>query len=336
MVQQIAFKGHSILKQYVKGKPIQWGFKLWCRCAAKTGYLYEFDLYTGKKIGHIEHGLGEGVVLPLTEKIIGSHCEIFIDNFFNSPQLQLNLLQRSIFSAGAVRTNRKGLPKQEKVPTDKEMAKGEMVCMASNDILYTKWMDSKAVHMLSNFLLACPVHEISRRIKGSRTSKIVKCPDVLEKYNQFMGGVDLMDQKKVTYQFSHRSSHKYYIRLVFDIVDIAVNNAAIVYEKVNRESSANAMDLKAFRCCVARGLIDNYCSRKRAIPYSVVLGSTKRLQQQKNSSTSHTMMKIEVRKRCKLCYQNKIQNCTNNVCVECDVALCYVNDRNCFALYHNQ
>ena len=145
-----------------------------------------------------------------------------------------------------------------------------------------------------------------------------------------------MDQKKVTYQFSHRSSYKYYLRLVFDIVDIAVNNAAIVYEKVNSESSANAMDLKAFRCCVARGLIDNYCSRKRAIPSSVALGSTKSLQQQKNSSTSHTMMKSEVRKRCKLCYQNKIQNRTNNVCVECDVALGYVNDRNYFALYHYQ
>ena len=36
----IKFKGHNILRQYVKGKPIQWGFKLWCRCAAKTGYLY--------------------------------------------------------------------------------------------------------------------------------------------------------------------------------------------------------------------------------------------------------------------------------------------------------
>ena len=59
----IKFKGHNILKQYVKGKPVQWGFKLWCRCDSKTGYLFQFDLYTGKKTGYIEHGLGEGVVL---------------------------------------------------------------------------------------------------------------------------------------------------------------------------------------------------------------------------------------------------------------------------------
>ena len=37
-------------KQYVKGKPTKWGFKIWCRCAAKSGYLYEFDLYSGKKM----------------------------------------------------------------------------------------------------------------------------------------------------------------------------------------------------------------------------------------------------------------------------------------------
>jgi len=82
-----------------------------------------FDLYAGNKNGHIEHGLGEGVVLLLTEKLTDSNCEFFIDNFFNSPQLQLNLLHRGIFSAGTVCTNRKGLPKQEKVPTDKEMKK---------------------------------------------------------------------------------------------------------------------------------------------------------------------------------------------------------------------
>ena len=98
----VKYKGHSILKQCVEGKPIQWGFKLWCRCAAKTGYLYEFDLYTGKKIGHTEHRLGEGVVLSSTEKILGSHCEIFLDNSFNSPQLQLNLLQRNLFDANSL------------------------------------------------------------------------------------------------------------------------------------------------------------------------------------------------------------------------------------------
>ena len=35
----VKFKGRSSMKQYVKNKPIKWGFKFWFRCASKTGYL---------------------------------------------------------------------------------------------------------------------------------------------------------------------------------------------------------------------------------------------------------------------------------------------------------
>ena len=47
--EHIKFEGRMSCKQYMKHKPIKWGFKLWCRCWSKTGYLYEFDFYLGKK-----------------------------------------------------------------------------------------------------------------------------------------------------------------------------------------------------------------------------------------------------------------------------------------------
>ena len=129
----IKFKGHNILRQYVKGKPIKWGFKMWCRCDSKAGYLFEFDLYTGKK-NQVEYGLGEGVVLQLREAIKDLYCKIFIDNFFNSPLLQVKLLERNVFSAGTVRPNRKHLPKppQLKIPSDKDMKKGDVVAYEAN------------------------------------------------------------------------------------------------------------------------------------------------------------------------------------------------------------
>ena len=55
------FKSGMSCKQYMKNKSIKWGFKWWCRCRSKTGYLYEFDLYLGKK-EKTELGLGETVV----------------------------------------------------------------------------------------------------------------------------------------------------------------------------------------------------------------------------------------------------------------------------------
>ena len=55
------FKGRSSTRQYLKMKPIKWGFKWWFRCASSNSYLYEFDLYLGKK--NVEINLGKDVVM---------------------------------------------------------------------------------------------------------------------------------------------------------------------------------------------------------------------------------------------------------------------------------
>ncbi|CAG5054386.1 unnamed protein product [Parnassius apollo] len=46
----IKFKGRSTLKQYMPKKPIKRGFKVWSRCDSLTGYLYQFEIYTGKNM----------------------------------------------------------------------------------------------------------------------------------------------------------------------------------------------------------------------------------------------------------------------------------------------
>lgn len=46
----VAFKGKSSLKQYIRGKPNPWGFKLWGRAGA-SGVLYDFNVYQGKAGG---------------------------------------------------------------------------------------------------------------------------------------------------------------------------------------------------------------------------------------------------------------------------------------------
>ena len=46
----VKFKGRSSMKQHVRNKPaIKWGFKFSFRCASKTGYLQEIDVYLRKK-----------------------------------------------------------------------------------------------------------------------------------------------------------------------------------------------------------------------------------------------------------------------------------------------
>ena len=48
--QMIPYKGKaSSMRQYNKSKPVKWGFKVFTRCGAKTGIIYDFDLYQGKE-----------------------------------------------------------------------------------------------------------------------------------------------------------------------------------------------------------------------------------------------------------------------------------------------
>ena len=83
---------------------------MWCRCDSKTKYLFEFDLYNGKKHGGVKCGLREAVLLSRTEKLEGLQCQVYFDNYFNSSQLQVTFCLKKIFSAETVHINRKMFP----------------------------------------------------------------------------------------------------------------------------------------------------------------------------------------------------------------------------------
>ena len=106
------------------------------RCRSNSGYLYQFDIYTGCK-EQTEHGLGESVVLSLSEPLQDSFCHVFIGNFFNSPNLMVQLLQKGNYATGTARKNRSNMPKT--LTDDKVMNKGDSDCAQSQDIVALKW-----------------------------------------------------------------------------------------------------------------------------------------------------------------------------------------------------
>ena len=129
----VKFKGRSGMKQYIKSKPIKWGFKFWFRCSSKSGYLYQMDIYLGRKqTPEFNLGLGEEVVLQLTKDLERSFCTVYFDNFFNSPKLIEKLFQKGIYGIGTVRANRKQMPK---MIDDKQMKKGDCEFLFNCDFL---------------------------------------------------------------------------------------------------------------------------------------------------------------------------------------------------------
>lgn len=106
----IPFKGRSSLKQYMPMKPTKRGFKVWARTHSTKGYLYQFEIYAGKRdLSQVQEQLGKAVVKRLTQSLHGSMCHVTFDNFFTSYDLMEELFAVDIFSTGTVRPNRKGL-----------------------------------------------------------------------------------------------------------------------------------------------------------------------------------------------------------------------------------
>ena len=62
----IPFKGRSSLKQYMPLKPVKRGIKVWTMADGITGYISQFEVYTGKKGTTAEKGLGSKVVKSLS------------------------------------------------------------------------------------------------------------------------------------------------------------------------------------------------------------------------------------------------------------------------------
>ena len=74
----VSFKGRSGIKQYIKSKPIKWGFKF-------CFHTSEFNL-----------GLGEEVVLQLAKDLEQSFYFVCFDNVANCPKLIESLFQKGI------------------------------------------------------------------------------------------------------------------------------------------------------------------------------------------------------------------------------------------------
>ncbi|GFY71938.1 piggyBac transposable element-derived protein 2 [Trichonephila inaurata madagascariensis] len=83
------YYGHHYFKQYIKGKPIRFGYKMWALCG-NNGYFYNFDLYFGKEVVDAastvvlsKKPLGARVVKKMLQPVTDPNSHIvYFDNFF--------------------------------------------------------------------------------------------------------------------------------------------------------------------------------------------------------------------------------------------------------------
>lgn len=117
-----------------------------------------------------------------------------------------------------------------------------------------------------------------------------------------MGGVDIMDQKKCSYGIDRGSKFKYYLRPFHDLLDIAVNNAYVVLQKLNPSSKVKSI---TFRRKIAVSLIGDYSSRKHPIHSFLNRHRASQIYAKEDNSKRHLPDTSETRKRCKNCSEKK-------------------------------
>ena len=337
---------------------------------AKTGYVLNFQLYTGSDPKTKEKGLSHRVVMELMRSyLFKKHC-LFVDNFYTSVELLGNLLDKGTYCVGTARSNRKHFPidivpdssasigsfrfavgtrcgaaatattTAAMVETESD-AVSSTVCHvtapvelfsdppADDKIVALWWRDRRDVLALST-MHNTSASLVMKRPKGSRDKQPVPCPTAIIDYNQYMGGVDLMDQHLSYYSMTARRTLKWWKKIFWRLVDISVVNSWIIFRCNNPESDVKTH--REFRMKLADQLVQPLLDLRASVDCPKHLCNSKG-RSAKGSYVrllgKHFAYKATKRGRCSVCYSDvspatnkKKDKKTQNYCRKCEVYLC--------------
>lgn len=313
----IPYYGRHFAKQYIRGKPIRFGFKNWALCSS-TGYMYGFDIYTGRQPGvTYEHGLGADVVIGLLEQAcVPPHSghKVYFDNFFTSYRLLHYLHEFGYEAAGTVRENRTGQCTLKSTAAMKKEPRGSYDFRSCSDVLMIRWHDNSVVTIASNF---GTVEEgrVQRWSQNQHKIVSVSQPTMFRLYNQGMGGVDQLDQQVACYRTRIRQ-RKWWWPIFVYLFDVTVVNAWYLFRKVHRSGES----LFDFRRQLAVSLLKCY-----GVPSIQGRRASAVLSDVRYDGNNHWIVRGDTDRRCKACGKKTIYRCE-----KCDVGL----HPDCHKYYH--
>lgn len=197
---------------------------------------------------------------------------------------------------------------------------------SSNNITVLRWADNKLVHMISTFAGKDPTDVVRRWDRKTKSYIEVQRPQAVIQYNRFMGGVDLCDRMIAHYPHAIKNK-KFYLRIVFHFMNVAIVNAWLLYRKVKQ----NAMPLLEFKASVASTLLQlNGTARKRGRPSVSTTPTSKKkvwtkvVPEVRKDGEGHYPVKIDCRnpprchdRNCNRRTRFKCKKCLESVCPEC-------------------
>ena len=201
--------------------------------------------------------------------------------------------------------------------------RGDSEVLQNDGLTALLWRDNRVVTLLSTNSQPQNQSTVQRRERdGTRTN--VPCPEAMDLYNRYMGGVDKNDQLRQYYHVRLKS-RKVYKYIFWFLFEVCMANTYILHQNY---SGGAKLTLKEFRLEVARGLVGDYNSRKRPGRSS----QTPTVLPIRHFPVKHLQGEKTVRVRCGLCGKQ-----SQWWCQDCQLHLCHtgIPATDCFMKHHS-
>ena len=347
----VRFKGRSKFKQRLPHKPDRDGFKIWEVCDSKTSYIANFSPYLGVKYMTSKEGKKQqrGAVARTTKELMvpfeGKGHILFCDSLFTTVNVATELAGKGIHMVGSFnRRNRKSMPPQLIPPGKKKRLKlkvgeSKSATQTGRNINIVAYQDDNAQILILNTVYppykAQDFSDEDRDEDGGDDETLRRVPVCLEKYRQYMGGVDRANQMR-KYYHTGRKNNRWWTYFASYLIDVCLVNGYVCFKHDYPQSKLTHKD---FQLRVGKQLIGGFSSRSQASIREVGSTSQGRPFIREANMPLHVFVKLPGRqKSCKQCSKEGKKTRSgrpSETSKGCDLCKVHLHEGQCFSAYHH-
>ena len=254
----VRFTGRSVHTVMIRAKPIPQGFKMLALC--ERGYTYAF-MFTSRvdNISDLNDSLYQGqskqILSPTSHAVFQlmsalpytTHRFIlYCDNYFSNIPLFKAVHEYSIAACGTARPNSSKYPRTLKFNKHtSHLPRNTLSGIVLKDVLAIVWLDKNVVRFLTTYH-ECTGEDRNFAIRSRRWPRItpdnqdlvlagwedqpireMRIPLLSVNYNDYMGGVDIEDQRR-SYYYTQLRVCRNWLPLFFWLLHTAVINSFLL------------------------------------------------------------------------------------------------------------
>ena len=219
------------------------------------------------------------------------------------------------------------------------MKPGESIAVDNGKVMVVAWKDTRVVKALSIKHNGTLSSITRRKKKGHGETETILKPQCIIEYNQYMSGVDRLDQMISYYPFT-RKTYKWPKKIFFYLLEVSLNS--FVLHKARNSCSKHTL------CSFQLKIIDALCQVPITADSSeedddqppAKVPQFDPIEQLKGGFATHELAmyppsekRKNLQRHCRVCSKNGVRKNTKTYCKRCNMLLCLVK---CFNIYHTR